>query len=113
MQIVNGVTAKRMLENGLSGDDIIRIGLLCGVSYFILSDIDKNYVNSLEKKGIYLLNDSIGKYELHITGYSYKPSYSGCFISSHLCVFSGNYQDNREYYYDNMGNKIILTVHKI
>lgn len=43
MQIVNGMTANKMLRNGLNGDDIINLGKICGLSYGNLSDCDKSF----------------------------------------------------------------------
>ena len=109
MQIVNGVTAKRMLENGLSGDDIIHLGKICGLSYGKLSDYDKSFLNDLRDKNIFVFTDTIVKYDSFIIGYYVKFPYAHAFVSSHLCIFSGDYRDNREYYYNDKGDKIILT----
>lgn len=50
MQIVNGITANKMLRNGLNGDDIIHLGKICGLSYGNLSDYDKSFINDLKEK---------------------------------------------------------------
>ena len=109
MQIVNGVTAKRMLENGLSGDDIIHLGKICGLSYCNLSDYDKAFLNDLKDKNVFVFTDSLVKNDVIITGYCMKFSYAHAFVSSHLIVLSGDYKDNREYYYNDKGDKILLT----
>ena len=109
MQIVNGITANKMLQNGFSCDDIIRIGLLCGLSYSNLSDYDKSFLNDLKDKDIFVFTDSLIKNDDIITGYCMKFSYTHAFVSSHLIVLSGDYRDNREYYYNDKGDKKMLT----
>ena len=109
MQIVNGVTAKRMLENGLSGDDIIHLGKICGLSYGNLSDYDKSFLNDLKDKNVFVFTGTIVKNDVIITSYCMKSAYAHAFVSSHLIVFSGDYRDNREYYYNDKGDKKMLT----
>ena len=109
MQIVNGVTAKRMLENGLSGDDIIHLGKICGLSYGNLSDYDKSFLNDLKDKNVFVFTNTIVKNDSFITGYCVKSSYTTAFVSSHLLILSGDYRDNREYYYNDKGDKKMLT----
>lgn len=109
MQIVNGLTAKKMLDNGLTGDEILRLGQLCGLSYGILSDFDKEFIKELKEKKIHVFTDTLVKYDEIVSGYHVQFAYSNAFVSSHLIVLSGDYRDNREYYYNNKGEKIILT----
>ena len=109
MQIVNGITANKMLRNGLSGDDIIHLGKICGLSYGNLSDYDKSFLNDLKDKNIFVFTDSIVKYDSIVNGYHMKFAYANAFVSSHLLILSGDYRDNREYYYNDKGDKIILT----
>ena len=109
MQIVNGMTANKMLSNGFNGDDIIHLGKICGLSYGNLSDCDKSFLNDLKEKNVFVFTDSIVKYDSIVNGYHMKFAYSNAFISSHLLVMSGDYRDNREFYYNDKGDKIILT----
>ena len=109
MQIVNGITANKMLRNGLSGDDIIQLGKICGLSYGNLSDYDKSFLNDLKDKDIFIFTDINVKYDSIVNGYHMKFAYSNAFVSSHLLILSGDYRDNREYYYNDKGDKIILT----
>ena len=109
MQIVNGVTTKRMLENGLSADDVIHLGKICGLSYVNLSDYDKSFLNDLKDKNIFVFTDSIVKYDSIVNGYHVKFAYANTFVSSHLIILSGDYRDNREYYYNDKGDKKMLT----
>lgn len=109
MQIVNGMTANKMLFNGLNGDDILHLGKICGLSYGNLSDYDKSFLNDLRKKLIFVFTDIIVKNDSIVNGYNVKFAYSNAFISSHLLVLSGDYRDNREFYYNDKGDKIILT----
>ena len=109
MQIVNGITANTMLRNGFSGDDIIQLGKICGLSYGNLSDYDKSFLNDLKDKDIFIFTDINVKYDSIVNGYHMKFAYSNAFVSSHLLILSGDYRDNREYYYNDKGDKIILT----
>lgn len=109
MQIVNGITANKMLRNGLNGDDIINLGKICGLSYGNLSDYDKSFLNDLKEKNVFVFTDTIVKYDSIVNGYHMKFAYANAFISSHLLVLSGDYRDNREFYYNDKGDKIILT----
>ena len=109
MQIVNGMTANKMLQNGFSCDDIIHLGKICGLSYGNLSDYDKSFLNDLKDKNVFVFTDTIVEYDSIVNGYCMKFDYSNAFVSSHLIVLSGDYQDNREYYYSDKGDKIILT----
>lgn len=109
MQIVNGITANKMLQNGFSCDDIIHLGKICGLSYGNLSDYDKSFLNDLKEKNVFVFTDAIVKNDVIITGYHIKFSYANAFVSSHLLILSGDYRDNREYYYNDKGDKIILT----
>ena len=109
MQIVNGITANKMLSNGLSGDDIIHLGKICGLSYGNLSDYDKSFLNDLKDKNVFVFTDSIVKYDSIVNGYHMKFAYANAYVSSHLLVMSGDYRDNREFYYNDKGDKIILT----
>ena len=109
MQIVNGITANKMLSNGFSGDEIIHLGKICGLSYGNLSDYDKAFINDLKDKNIYIFTDTLVKYDTIVNGYHMKFAYSNAFVSSHLLILSGDYRDNREYYYNDKGDKIILT----
>ena len=109
MQIVNGVTANKMLQNGFSGEDIIHLGKICGLSYGNLSDYDKSFLNDLKDKGIFVFTDTIVKNDSFITGYCMKSAYAHAFVSSHLLILSGDYRDNREYYYTDKGDKKMLT----
>lgn len=109
MQIVNGTTANKMLQNGFSGDDIIQLGKICGLSYGNLSDYDKSFLNDLKDKNIFVFTDFIVKYDSIVNGYQMKFAYENAFVSSHLLVMSGDYRDNREYYYNEKGDKVILT----
>lgn len=109
MQIVNGRTAKRMLDNGLSGNDILHLGSICGLSYLNLTDHDKDFLNDLKDKNIFVFTDSIVKHDSIVNGYHVKFDYAHAFISSHLIVLSGDYRDNREFYYKDNGDKTLLT----
>jgi hypothetical protein len=109
MQIVNGITANKMLRNGFSGGDIIQLGKICGLSYGNLSDYDKSFLNDLKDKDIFVFTDNIVKYDSIVNGYHMKFAYANAFVSSHLILLSGDYRDNREYYYNDKGDKIILT----
>ena len=109
MQIVNGVTAKRMLDNGLSGNDILHLGAICGLSYLNLTDHDRDFLKDLKDKNIYVFTDEIVEPCSIVNGYHVKFDYANAFVSSHLLISSGDYRDNREYYYSDKGDKIILT----
>ena len=109
MQIVNGITANKMLRNGFSGDDIIQLGKICGLSYGNLSDYDKSFLNDLRDKNVYVFTDVNIKYDSIVNGYHMKFAYTNAFVSSHLIVLSGDYRDNREYCYTDKGDKKMLT----
>ena len=104
------MTANKMIQNGFSADDIIHLGKICGLSYGNLSDYDKSFLNDLKDKNVFVFTDTIVKNDVIITGYCMKFSYSHAFVSSHLIIFSGDYRDNREYYYNDKGDKKMLTL---
>lgn len=112
MQIVNGTTAQKMLDNGLNGDDIIRLGVLAGLTHCNIKASDLSFIESLKDKNIYVFTSEKPRAADIVNGYHVKFNNSNAFVSSHLLVLSGDCNDNREYYYQDDGTKKMLTVHK-